>query len=238
MQKKPIVYAWIFARGGSKGLPRKNSLPLAGKPLIAHAIDIGLESELIDKAFVSTDDPELADVARQYGAEVPFIRPADLATDSAPERLAWQHAVEWINQSDLPDMDAMVTLPPTAPLRTVEEVNQGIELFLAGGWDTVISVSRSDRHPSFNVVNVAADGQVGLVNPPEQAGARRQDFDPVYDIATAFYVTSPSFVMRTDSFWEGSVGAVEIPTEHAVDIDGELDFAFAAFLLNRKQVKQ
>ena len=238
MQKKPVAYAWVFARGGSKGLPRKNIMPLAGRPLIAHAIEVGLRSELIDKVFVSTDDPEIADVAREYGAEVPFIRPADLASDQAPERLAWRHAVEWVAQSGLPSMDIMVSLPPTSPLRTVEEVDQGIARFNEGGWDTVISVSRSERHPSFNVVNMVADGNVELVIPLDGRAARRQDFDSVYDIATAFYVTSPAFVMRTDSFWEGRVGAVEIPVEHAVDIDGKLDFEFAEFLLQRKKAER
>ncbi len=236
MQNKPVVYAWIFARGGSKGLPRKNILLLGGRPLIAHAIEAGLQSELIDKVFVSTDDPEIADVAREYGAEVPFVRPAALAEDESPERLAWRHAAQWVRTSGLPAMDVMVSLPPTSPLRTVEEVNQGIERFLDGGWDTIISVSRSRHHPSFNVVNMAEDGLVELVIPPHK-GVRRQDFNPVYDVVTAFYITSPGFVMRADSFWDGRVGAVEIPVEHAVDIDGELDFEFAQFLFQRKQVK-
>ncbi len=239
MQNNPVIYAWIFARGGSKGLPRKNVLSFAGRPLIAYAVATGLQSDWISKVFVSTDDVEIAEVAREYGAEVPFMRPADLATDQAPERLAWRHAVEWIRKSDFPDMDAMISLPPTAPLRTVDEVNRGIEKFFSKeGWDTVISVSRSNRHPSFNVVNIADNGSVDLVNPPDQVMARRQDFKPVYDIATAFYITAPEFVMCMDSIWDGRVGAVEIPVEHAVDIDGELDFEFAEFLMKRKRAKQ
>jgi CMP-N-acetylneuraminic acid synthetase len=233
MQKKPVVYAWIFARGGSKGLPRKNIMPLAGKPLIAYAIETGLQSELIDKVFVSTDDAEIADVAREYGAEVPFVRPAALAEDRSPERLAWRHAVEWLETSGRPAMDVMVSLPPTAPLRTVTEVDRGITQFTAGGWDTVISVSKSNRHPSFNVVHINGGGAVQLVMPLANKEAHRQDFDPVYDIAAAFYVTSPEFVLRTDSFWDGRVGAVEIPVAHAVDIDNALDFEFAEFLLKR-----
>ncbi len=236
MQERPLVYAWIFARGGSKGLPGKNIRVLGDLPLIAHAIKTGQDSEWIDQVFVSTDDPEIADVARGYGAEVPFLRPAALASDQAPERLAWRHAVTWVEQSELPPMDVMVSLSPTSPLRTSGEVDQGIRRFFDGDWNTVIAVSRSDRHPSFNVVHLADGGSVGLVNPPQCPGVRRQDFDPVYDIATAFYVTSPRFVMETDSFWEGRVGAVEIPVEHAVDIDGELDFEFAEFLLQRKKV--
>lgn len=235
MQKKPVVYAWIFARGGSKGLPRKNIMPLAGKPLIAYAIETGLQSELIDKVFVSTDDFEIVEVARNYGADVPFIRPAALASDRAPERLAWRHAVEWVNTSGLPAMDVMVSLPPTAPLRTVAEVDRGINQFIEGNWDTVISVSRSNRHPSFNVVNIKCDGAVQLVMPLEDKAARRQDFDRVYDIATAFYVTSPGFVLHTDSFWDGHVGAVEIPAAHAVDIDDAMDFEFAEFLLKKQR---
>jgi N-acylneuraminate cytidylyltransferase len=235
MQNKPIVYAWIFARGGSRGLPRKNIKLLDGRPLIAHAIETGLASPLIDKVFVSTDDSEIADAAKEYGAEVPFIRPADLASDNSPERLAWRHAVEWVKRSGRPAMDVMVSLPPTAPLRTVAEVDRGISQFIVGGWDTVISVSKSNRHPSFNVVYVNGDGGVQLVMPLANKAARRQDFDPVYDIATAFYVTCPEFVLRTDSFWEGRVGAVEIPAEHAVDIDEAMDFEFAEFLLQRQR---
>jgi N-acylneuraminate cytidylyltransferase len=235
MQKKPVVYAWIFARGGSKGLPRKNVKLLDGRPLIAYAIETGLSSQLIDRVFVSTDDAEIAETARAHGAEVPFIRPAFLAEDHAPERLAWRHAVEWVKTSGLPAMDVMVSLPPTAPLRTVAEVDRGINQFIEGVWDTVISVSKSNRHPSFNVVHVNCDGAVQLVMPLENKAARRQEFDPVYDIATAFYVTSPGFVLRTDSFWEGRVGAVEIPVEHAVDIDEALDFEFAEFLLKRQR---
>ena len=233
--RKPVVYAWIFARGGSKGLPRKNIRLLNGKPLIAYAIETGLQSVLIDKVFVSTDDSEIADVARQYGAEVPFIRPVALAADHTPERLAWRHAAEWAQKSGLPRMDVMVSLPPTAPLRTAEEVNFGIERFLEGVWETVISVSRSNRHPSFNVVNMDMDKSVRLVKPLDNKSARRQDFEPVYDIATAFYITSPDFVLRTDSFWEGRVGAVEIPAAHAVDIDDELDFCFAEFLMKKER---
>lgn len=235
MQDKPIAYAWIFARGGSKGLPGKNIRLLGGKPLIAYAIETGLRSSLIDKVFVSTDDQKIADVAQEHGAEVPFLRPAELAGDQAPERLAWRHAVEWAARSGLRNMDIMVSLPPTSPLRTVAEVESGIGLFMEGGWDTVLAVSHSDRNPSFNMVKRDGDGSVDLVVASHVKGARRQDFPPVYNIATAFYITSPRVIMETETLWDGRVGAVEIPAEHAVDIDGELDFSFAEFLLERRE---
>ena len=233
--KKPVVYAWIFARGGSKGLPRKNLRALMGKPLIAYAIEAGRQSNLIDRVFVSTDDVEIAEVAKQYGAEVPFMRPAALASDQAAERLAWRHAIEWTRNSGLPPMEVMVSLPPTSPLRTVAEIEQGIQRFCEGGADTVIAVSRSDRHPAFNMVNMKNDGTVALVLPRPEKGTRRQDFPPVYNISTAFYVTAPEFVLKTDSFWDGATGAIEIPAAHAVDIDSGLDFQLAELLLRSQE---
>lgn len=235
MEKKPVIYAWVFARGGSKGLPGKNIRVLGGKPLIAYAIDLGNQSCLIDKVFVSTDDPDIAAVAKEYGAEVPFLRPEHLASDDAPERLAWRHAIEWVKSSEYQDMDIMVSLPTTAPLRTLEEVEEAI-VYYEKGWDTVISVSPTERHPSFNMVNVENDGSLSLVCLPAEVKACRQDFRKVYNIATAFYVSSPDFVMHAESYWDGRVGAVEIPAQHAVDIDTPMDFEFAEFLLRRRSV--
>jgi N-acylneuraminate cytidylyltransferase len=234
MQNKPIVYAWIFARGGSVGLPGKNIKMLNGKPLIAHAIQTALESKYIDQVFVSTDDSAIAEVARNYGAEVPFFRPDKFASNRVPERLAWRHAVEWVENAGLPKMEVMVSLPPTAPLRTAEEVDCGIETFISGEWDTVISVCQTNRHPSFNVVRIAENGSAELAAPLKTEVTRRQDCQPLYDITTAFYVTSPAFVLREDSFWNGRTGAVEIAEEHAVDIDTMLDFEFTEFLMKKK----
>ena len=234
MQKRPIVYAWIFARGGSQELPGKNIKMLNGQPLIAYAIQTALESKYISKVFVSTDDAAIAEVARAYGAEVPFVRPAELASNRAPEREAWRHAIKWLNTSEFPAMDVMISLPATAPLRTVDEVDCAIEHFISGPWDTVLSICRTNRHPSFNVVQLSADGAAQLAMPLETTATRRQDCQPLYDITTAFYVTSPAFVLREDSFWKGRTGTVEIPEAHAVDIDTALDFEFAEFMMKKR----
>ena len=155
MDRQPIICAWIFARGGSKGLPGKNIRPLKGKPLIAYAIETAQKSRYIKNVFVSTDSPDIAAVAEQYGAIVPFLRPDELSSDTANERMAWRHAIEWMrSQGQYAPMDIMVSLPTTAPLRTPEEVDQAIELYLQGGADTVIAVSKSARHPAFNMVYV------------------------------------------------------------------------------------
>jgi len=234
MAEDGLIDAWIFARGGSKGLPGKNRKPLGGIPLIAHSIRTAQASERIDRIFVSTDCPEIAEVAREYGAEVPFLRPAELSSSQAPERLAWRHAIRWLQESGLPPMRVMVTLPATSPLRTVAEVDRGIDDFLEGKWDTLLAISKSERHPAFNMVHMAPDQAVELAMPSSQRFSRRQDCPALYNIATAFFITTPDFVLQTDSFWEGSVGSVVIPAEHAVDIDTELDFVFAEFLYERE----
>lgn len=231
MDKKRQIDAWIFARGGSKGCPGKNIRLLNGKPLIAYAIEIGKQCHYVDNVFVSTDDPKIAEVAEQFGAIVPFLRPAELAQDTSPEHKAWQHAIRWMqNQKKYPMMDVMVSLPAVAPLRTLGDVNKGVETFLAGNSDVVISVTEAVRHPCFNMVKKSADGYVSLLMPNNRV-VRRQDTPKVYDVATAFYVTTPCFILSTDSLWEGRVGQSEISRDHAIDIDTELDFLVAETIL-------
>ena len=236
MDGKPIIQAWVFARGGSKGLPRKNVLPLCGRPLIAYAVEIALKSRYISEIFVSTDDREIADAAAAAGAKIPFMRPAELAQDKSPERLAWRHAIEWNRtQTEYPRMDVMVSLPATAPLRTAEEVDRAIELYLEGGADTVIAVSRSARHPAFNMVYVDDAGYAQtILSKYEKFSSNRQSYQPAYDITTAVYVTDPDFVMRVDRYLDGRTQAVEIPEEDGIDIDTPLDFKVAEMIMKER----
>jgi len=231
---KPCVYAFIFARGGSKGVPRKNIRPLAGKPLIAYAIEIGLQSDLINRVIVSTDDHKIANVAMQYGAEVPFMRPKDLGRDDSPEWLAWRHAIEeTLREPGSRKMDIFVSLPPISPLRSIEDVNTCIKAFIESDADITITIKNASRHPSFNMVFLDDNGYAQLVMPPEKALHRRQDTSVVYDMTTVAYVTRPDYILKADSHFEGKVKTVIIPEERALDIDTELDFAFAEFMMNR-----
>ena len=228
------IQAWIFARGGSRGLPGKNIRPLCGRPLLQYAVAVARASAYIREVFVSTDSEEIAAVARAAGAVVPFLRPAELAGDRTPERLAWRHAIEWNrSQTRYSRMEVMVSLPPTAPLRTVAEVDSCIEAFLRGGSDTVIAVSRSNRHPAFNMVTLDQEGYARLAMEQER-GACRQSFSPVYNIATAVYVTDPDFVLAQDHYFDGRVRGVEIPEEDALDIDSALDFKIADMLMRER----
>ncbi len=224
--------AFIFARGGSKGLPGKNIRPLNGKPLIVWSIEHALAVKRIDRVIVSTDSDEIAELARQYGAEVPFMRPAELAGDNSPEWLAWRHALNYLRESTGALPEVMVSVPTTAPLRLPIDIENCLDEYEKGNADMVITVTDAHRSPYFNMVKTNTDGSVGLVNPPQSTIARRQDAPVVYDMATVCYVANPKFVMTHNSTFEGRVKAVHVPSERAIDIDTLLDFQIAECLLN------
>jgi CMP-N-acetylneuraminic acid synthetase len=229
--------AFIFARSGSKGLPGKNIRPLNGKPLIAWSIEHALAVNRIDRVIVSTDSNEIAELSRQHGAEVPFMRPQELAGDNSPEWLAWQHALNYLRESMGILPEVMVSVPTTAPLRLPIDIENCLDEYEKGDVDMVITVTDAHRSPYFNMVKTNADGSVGLVNPPQATIARRQDAPVVYDMATVCYVAKPEFVMAHNSTFEGRVKAVHVPAERAIDIDTLLDFQIAESLLNLRRMK-
>ncbi len=228
--------AFIFARGGSKGLTGKNIRNFGDKPLIAWSIECALLVKAIDQVIVSTDSAEIAEISKSYGAEVPFIRPRELATDESPEWLSWRHALEYVMRSSGALPDAMVSLPATSPLRAVSDVESCLDQFSKGGCDVVVTVSEAYRNPYFNMVRDKSDGTVTLVI-EDSPVSRRQDAPVIRDLATVCYVASPEFVMSHNSIFEGRVKAVNVPRERAIDIDSLLDFQIAEFILNsRKEI--
>jgi N-acylneuraminate cytidylyltransferase len=228
------VVAFVFARGGSKGLPGKNIRLFAGKPLIAHAIEHALAVSRIDRVIVSTDSPDIASVARDYGAEVPFLRPAELAADDSPEWLSWRHALKFTQEEMGVLPGAMVSVPVTAPLRRPEDIERCLDLYSKGGADVIVTVSQAHKNPYFNMVRRRPDGTVVLVVQTSREFGRRQDVPAVFDMTTIAYVADPEFVLSRDSIFQGRVKAVEIPPERAIDIDTLLDFEMAEFLLSRQ----
>ena len=229
--------AFIFVRGGSKGLPGKNIRPLGGKPLIAWSIEHALAVKRIERIIVSTDSEEIAKVARAHGAEVPFMRPVELAGDKNPEWLAWRHALTFLLETNGSLPDAMVSVPTTAPLRLPVDIENCLDQYEKGDADMVITVTDAHRSPYFNMVKANADGTVGLVIPPQSAIVRRQDAPVVYDMATVCYVANPKFVMTHNATFDGRVKAVHVPTERAIDLDTLLDFQIAESLLNIREKK-
>jgi len=224
--------AFIFARGGSKGVPGKNIRPLAGKPLIAHAVETALGSRYIDRVIVSTDDVEIAAAARAHGGEVPFLRPEELAGDASPEWLAWRHALAFVREEMELTPDLFVSVPTTSPLRISADVDACIERYGQGDVDVVLTITPAQRNPYFNMVTMDDSSHAQLAIQPDATVSNRQQAPDMYDITTLCYAVRPDFVMSADGLFDGRVGAVIAPQERALDIDTEFDFRVAEALLN------
>ena len=228
------VVAFIFARGGSKGLPGKNLRPLLGLSLLERAIAHAQAVNRIQRVVVSTDSLEIADLARKAGAEVPFMRPAELAKDDSPEWLAWRHALQFLHTTEGRRPRIMVSVPTTAPLRFPQDLDQCLDTFDSGDCECVVTVSDAHRNPYFNMVRLDDVGHASIVIPPSLNVSRRQDAPVVFDMATVAYVASSEFVMRAQGIFEGRVKTVLIPQHRAIDIDTLRDFELAEFELKRQ----
>ena len=223
-------HAFIFARGGSKGIPGKNIKPLLGKPLIQYSIEIALQTSGINKVFVSTDDADIAKVSRSNGAIV-IDRPIELAQDDSPEWQAWKHAISWVREQ-YGDFEEFISLPATSPLRSVKDVESAILRRSNIGADICIAIAPASRSPYFNMVKKLGNNLIELVNKPTNSISRRQDAPEVFDITTVVYVANVEFIMSNDNIFDGIVTSVEVPRYRAVDIDDMYDFNFAESILN------
>lgn len=224
--------AFVFARAGSKGLLGKNLRLLAARPLIAHSIDVAKKVVSPADVYVSTDSEEIASAARDSGAKV-IPRGSELAGDDSPEWDAWVHAVEWV-LAHVGPFDRFLSLPPTAPLRSVSDVENALAA-LDNRSDFVVTMTKAARSPWFNMVHDTADGLRTVLDGGEKRISRRQDAPTVYDLTTVAYVTRPQFILENKSYWDGRVTGVEIPPERALDIDSQLDLDFAEFLMARRE---
>jgi CMP-N,N'-diacetyllegionaminic acid synthase len=229
------VLALVPARGGSKGVPRKNVRPICGKPLIAYTIETACAArDLFHKVIVSTDDPEIARVGRDYGAEVPFMRPPDLADDRAPMVPTVRHAIEMIERSDGIRLDWVMLLQPTDPFRSVEDLAAAISLAQEGGCDSVISVVRVLAvHPIL--MKRIENNRLLPFCIEEREGTRRQDYDPpAYMRNGAIYLTRRDVVMHRHSLWGDVIRPYVMPEERSVSIDSILDFKLAEMLMGER----
>ena len=220
--------AFIFARGGSKGLPGKNLRLLNGKPLLEYSIETAKKVRNINDIFVSTDCDSIAAVALNNGAKV-INRPKELAKDTSPEWMAWRHAVAYV-QDNFGIFDIFVSLPATSPLRRVQDVETAIEKLQISDADICISVTPAGRSPYFNMVEVRENGAADLVIKSKNAVSRRQDAPKVYDITTVVYAASVSFVEKNSSIFAGRVVVTVVPKLRAVDIDDIYDLIKVKFL--------
>ncbi|MBC8488381.1 MAG: acylneuraminate cytidylyltransferase family protein [Bacteroidetes bacterium] len=228
------TFAFIFARGGSKGVPGKNTKKLSGKPLLAYAIEIAQNIKSIEKIFVSTEDDKIASVAKEFGADL-IPRPIDLAQDDSPEWLAWRHAIQWLEERGN-NFDIFLSLPTTSPLRNKEDVTKCLK-YLNEKTDVVVGMTEAVRNPWFNMVQEEENGYLKILMESERSYERRQDTPKIYDLTTVAYVTRPGFIKVATGVFEGRVRGVEIPAERALDIDTEFDFKIAELLMSQKNTR-
>jgi CMP-N,N'-diacetyllegionaminic acid synthase len=226
------ILATICARGGSKGVPNKNIRLLNGKPLIAYTIECAKKYTKFDRIIVSTDSPKIAEIAKQYGADVPFLRPKELATDTSPKIPVLQHAVRYLEQEENDRYDLIVDLDPTSPLRTVEDIENCVNKMIEKNPNVVFSVTPAHKNPYFNMVE-EKDGKVYLCKKLDAPITRRQDAPTVYAMNASIYVYKKDFLLNTDSVFSDNTMAVVMPEERSIDIDRPIDFEFVEFLMKR-----
>ncbi|MCL6589522.1 MAG: acylneuraminate cytidylyltransferase family protein [Firmicutes bacterium] len=231
MEKDKTILGIIPARGGSKGLPRKNLRDLAGKPLIAWTIETALKSGCFDRLIVNTDDPEIASVGAQYGAEIPFLRPAELASDQAKGIEVVLHTINWYeNRGEF--FEILTLLQPTSPLRNASDIREALRLFTAKKAQSVVSVCESEHSPLW-MNTIGPDLSMKDFLAKDIANTNRQGLQTYYRLNGAIYIARWDYLKENRSFFGENTYAYIMPQERSIDIDSELDLKLAGFLLNQ-----
>lgn len=226
----PLTIATICARGGSRGLPGKNIRSLLGRPLIVHTIEQALEQPQIDRVFVSTDSPAIAAVARDAGAEVPFLRSAHLATHTAAKMPAIEHLVDWV-VTNVGPVDRIVDLDPTSPLRWPSDIQACLDL-LDADTDVVITGYEAAKNPYFNMVEPTSNGLVQLVKTIPGGVVARQAAPQVYAMNASIYCWHHHSLSK--GLWHGRTRIHVMPRERSIDIDEPIDFELVELLLSQR----
>lgn len=221
----------ICARGGSTGVPGKNIRDLCGKPLIAWTIEQAFASKIADQVFVSTDSEDIAHIARRFGAQVPYTRPAELSTATAGKLPVIQHLVDWVELRHGP-VNAIVDLDPTSPLRDVADIQTCFSM-LDADTDVVITGFEADKNPYFNMVERKASGFYERVCLPGKEVLGRQSAPKVFAMNASIYVWHRASL--SSSLWDSPrIKLHAMPRERSVDIDHEIDFELVTLLMNKK----
>ncbi len=214
-------------------MPRKNLAMLAAKPLIAYTVQAALSASSLDRVIVSTDDDEIGKVAREYGANVPFCRPPDLAGDDTPVFPVILHALNWLSEHEGYRPGYIMLLQPTSPLRAVEDIESAINIAMTTRADAVVSVTVAHQHPYW-MKRVAEDGRLTDFFPSDQIPSRRQELPQVYALNGAIYLANTSVFLERQSFYTDRTYAYVMPPERSLDIDSEWDWYLAELILRNK----
>lgn len=230
MYKGKKILALITARGGSKGIPGKNIIDLGGKPLIAWTIDAALKSKYIDRLILSSDDINIINVAKQFGCEVPFIRPAELATDTSTSMDAIMHALDNVNET----YDYLMLLQPTSPFRTTKHIDDCISETIDQGRQLSVSVVKVHKHPDYMFYK----GEDDLLKPVISlvANKRRQDQIPVYEHNGALYFSEIDFLKKVATYNTEEAYGFEMTGYANLDIDEISDLQYANYLIEKNLV--
>ncbi len=236
----PNYISLICARYGSKGLPKKNILPILNKPLIAWSIIHAKKIKNVSRIIVSTESKIIAKIAKKYGAEIPFLRPKKLASSSCDELDVWKHTIKKLFPTKDLYPDAIISLPATSPTRNINDVQKCINLYNKGNYDIVITISKPKKNPYFNMVNIDSKGKIKLVCKNYKIFSTRQSAPKVYDMTTVAYVANPKYIMsiKNNNLFKGKVGAVLVDEINSVDIDNILDFKLASIIMKEKNEKK
>jgi CMP-N-acetylneuraminic acid synthetase len=224
------ILGWIPARSNSKGVPGKNQRVLGNQPLVVHTILAAQRAACLDRIVVSTDDPEIARMALGVRAEVPWIRPAELATDQSPVTDSAVYDLDrlGVEQNYLPD--AVLLLQPTSPFRTPQTIHAAVEMFAQSGGESVVSVSAAREHPHWSK-RIAEDGSLEAFLPDVPSAVHRQELAPVYCLNGVLYLASVENILSKRSFHSPRTRALVISSEkEALDIDTPFDWLVAEAL--------
>jgi len=238
MYKEKKILTIITARGGSKGLPKKNIRTLLNKPLIAWTIDQAIMSKYIDKVVVSTDDSKIAEISEKYGAEVPFIRPAKLAQDNSTSIDVVLHTIQWLEDKNN-QYDFIVLLEPTSPLRETNDIDSSLELLINNkDAESIVSVCKPESsHPEF-LVKINND-YISQYNNKGFEHKRRQDLDDVYYYEGSIYISNIQSLKERLSFYHEKTLAYIVPRWKSFEIDEIVDLiSIEAIMKNIDLIKK
>lgn len=235
------ILAIIPARGGSKGIPGKNIKMMAGKPLIVWAIEAAKKSKLLTRVIVSTDDEKIAEAAREYGAEVPFLRPKEIAQDLSTDVEFLLHALDWLKEKENYEPEIVLRLPPTSPLRTAANIDEGIQKLIdTPEADASRPIIETPKHP-YKFWKISADGKwlepfldKNITGFDEPQNLPRQLFPKVYMHTGAMDVIRTKTVREQKSTSGKKLTYFFMKPEESINIDHPIDFEFAEFLLRKR----
>ena len=230
------ILTFIFARGGSKGIRKKNIVLLKKKPLIYYSIEIAKKFSKAKDIFVSTDDVKIAKISKNYKVEV-IKRPKSLSQDKTPEIKAWKHAINYVTKKKI-KFDIFLSLPTTSPLRSKIDVKKSLSM-LKKNCDIVVTGTKSRRNPWYNILKINKKSKyASMLIKSNKKYSTRQTAPSAFDMTTVAYVTTPKYVLKAKNLLGGKVKVCEIPQERALDIDNYFDLRIAEFLINDRNVKK